>query len=74
MDYIGKVRDGEICLFPLREKDERCAELKEKGFQSSQSIAWMVHPVGRKVTKEEELRTGYDYLLSTTVYHSQMRR
>ncbi|PWA85917.1 hypothetical protein CTI12_AA144040 [Artemisia annua] len=65
--YIGKVCKGEILMFPLKENDERCAELKEKGFQSSQSIAWMVHPVGRKVTKKEELRTGYDYLLSTPV-------
>ena len=66
MDYIGKVLDGEMCLLPPRRKDERCAELMEKGFQSSLSIEWTVLS-GRRPTKEEELRTGYDYLMSTPI-------
>ncbi|PWA72770.1 DNA topoisomerase 2 [Artemisia annua] len=66
MDFIGKILDGEICLLPPRKKDKRCAELMDKGFQSSLTIAWTVLPVGRRPpTKEEELRTGYDYLVST---------
>ncbi|PWA40664.1 DNA topoisomerase 2 [Artemisia annua] len=66
MDFIRKVLKGEMFLLPPRTEEERCAELMEKGFQSSLKIEWMVAPLGTKPpTEEEELRTGYDYLMST---------
>ncbi|PWA76091.1 DNA topoisomerase 2 [Artemisia annua] len=55
VDFIGKVRKGEIPLFPLTGKDDWCAELKTKGIQSLPSI-------NGEATEEKEPGTGYDYL------------
>ena len=65
--FIRKVCEEEILMLPLKKIDERCAELKDKGFQSLPSIARMAHRVGWEVTKEEELGTGYDYLLTIPI-------
>ncbi|PWA59840.1 DNA topoisomerase 2 [Artemisia annua] len=61
VNFILQVCTGKILMFPLKRHFERCDELKKKGFQSLQSIE------GREVTKEEELRIGYNYLLSIPV-------
>ncbi|GJY31925.1 DNA topoisomerase 2 [Tanacetum coccineum] len=58
--FIKEVRNLDLAL---KSKDERCAELKTKGFKSLPSIAREVDGVGREETQEEQ-RTGYDYLLS----------
>ncbi|PWA83500.1 DNA topoisomerase 2 [Artemisia annua] len=55
VDFIGKVRKGEIPLFPLTGKDDWCAELKTKDIQSLPSI-------NGEATEEKEPGTGYDYL------------
>ncbi|PWA84476.1 Topoisomerase II isoform 3 [Artemisia annua] len=59
--FIGKVLDQEIILFPLKKKEQRCVELKDKKFQSLLSIE-------REVNEEEKQEPGgYDYLLSTPI-------
>ena len=66
MEFIGKVRKGEIPLFPLKgKKDDWCAELKTKGIQSLPSIEQEVD--NGEETEEKEPGTGYDYLLSIPV-------
>ncbi|GJZ94364.1 DNA topoisomerase 2 [Tanacetum coccineum] len=60
LSFIKEVRNLDLAL---KSKDERCAELKTKGFKSLPSIAREVDGVGREETQEEQ-RTGYDYLLS----------
>ena len=65
MEFIGKVRKGEIPLFPLKGKDDWCAELKTKGIQSLPSIEQAVD--NGEATEEKEPGTGYDYLRSVPI-------